>query len=57
MWSPPRSWIPRGVRRGTPHQNANPPHLTGLLPARRERPRGCRATEQRDEIAPFQLSE
>jgi hypothetical protein len=28
-----------------------------LLPARRERPRGCRAAEQRDEIAAFQSIE
>jgi hypothetical protein len=27
--------------------------MTGLLRARRERPRGCRAAEQRDEFAPF----
>src|SRR5262249_1424588 len=32
------------------HQDANPPHLTGLLPVRRERPRR-RAAEQRDELA------
>jgi len=25
----------------------------GLLRARRERPRGCRAAEQRDELAPL----
>src|SRR5262249_59909013 len=34
------------------HQDANPPHLTGLLPPRRERPRGHRAAERRDEVAP-----
>src|SRR5262249_51520890 len=32
------------------HQDASPPHLTGLLPVRRERPRR-RAAEQRDELA------
>src|SRR5262249_39875618 len=34
---------------------ANPPHLARLLPARRERPCSRRATEQRDEVASFQL--
>src|SRR5262245_36554975 len=33
------------------YHHANPPPLVGLLRARRERPRGCRATEQRDEVA------
>jgi hypothetical protein len=33
-----------------------PGHLRSLLCARRERPR-CRPTEQRDELAPFQLIE
>src|SRR5262245_6679920 len=28
-------------------------NFSALLRARRERPRGCRAAEQRDEIAPF----
>src|SRR5215470_7383864 len=34
-----------------PHQYADPAHLLRLLRARRERPRGRRAAEQRDEIA------
>jgi hypothetical protein len=38
------------------HQRANAPHALALLRARRERPkerrRGRRAAEQRDEIAP-----
>src|SRR5262249_45795236 len=33
------------------HQHADPPHPLGLLRARRERPRRCRAAEQRDELA------
>src|SRR5262249_35482945 len=32
---------------------ADPPHALALLRARRERPRRCRAAEQRDEVAPF----
>src|SRR6516165_10098503 len=38
---------------GKAHQHADPPHSVGLLRARYERPRGCRAAEQRDERAPF----
>jgi hypothetical protein len=38
-------------------QHAETPHAVGLLRARRERPRDCRAAEQRDELAPFQLIE
>src|SRR6516164_245749 len=34
-------------------QHADAPHALALLRARRERPRGCRAAEQRDELAPF----
>jgi len=34
------------------HEHANPPHLTGLLCARRERPCRRRATYKRDEVAP-----
>jgi hypothetical protein len=41
---------------GKPHQDADPPHLLGLLRVRRERP-CCRAAEQGDEAAPFQLIE
>jgi hypothetical protein len=33
------------------HQDANPPHLTGLLPPRRERPRSRRSSNSCDEIA------
>src|SRR5262249_57533757 len=36
---------------GAVHKHADPPHPLGLLRARRERPRGRRATEQRDELA------
>src|SRR6516164_2392446 len=37
-------------------QHGDPPHLIGLLRARRERPRrGC-AAEQRDEVAPLHSS-
>jgi hypothetical protein len=39
---------------GQTTQNPNPPHpLALLLRARREGPRGSRAAEQRDELAPF----
>src|SRR5262245_28348066 len=38
------------------HQDANPPPLTGLLRARRQRPRG-RTADQRDELAALQLIE
>src|SRR5262249_58372053 len=42
--------VMRIVRRcGEEHADA--PHPLALLRARRERPRGCRATEQRDEFA------
>src|SRR5262245_8858213 len=33
------------------HQHADPPHRFALLRPRRERPRYCRAAEQRDELA------
>src|SRR5262249_51218 len=35
------------------HKDADPPHPLALLRARRERPRDCRAAEQRDEPAPL----
>jgi hypothetical protein len=38
------------------HYYGEAPHTLGLLRARRERPR-CRAAEQRDELATFQLIE
>src|SRR5262249_62043848 len=37
---------------GKAHQHADPSRPTGLLRARRERPRGRRAAEQRYELAP-----
>src|SRR5690349_10956827 len=37
---------------GRAHQYAHAPHPLRLLRARRERPRGCRAAEKRDELAP-----
>src|SRR6516165_3308863 len=40
------------IGRGKIHEHADPPNLIGLLRARRERPSGRRAAEQRDEIAP-----
>src|SRR5260221_9066775 len=42
---------------GEPHEHANAPHAIRLLCPRRERPRGCRAAEQRDELASLQLIE
>jgi len=36
---------------GRCHQQPDPPHPLGLLRARRERPRGRRAAQQRDELA------
>src|SRR5262249_37044463 len=44
-----RGWDPFRVRRAA--ENTDHRHRR-LLRARRERPRGCRATEQRDEVAP-----
>ena len=37
-------------------EEADPQHLARLLRACRERPRNCCAAEQRDELAPFELS-
>src|SRR5262249_29153236 len=37
----------------TPHPYCDLPHARRLLRPRRERPRGCRAAEQRQEVAPF----
>ena len=39
------------------HQDTDAPHPVRLLRGRRERPRGRRATQQRDELPPFQLIE
>jgi len=33
-------------------EHADAPHALAPLRARRERPRGCRAAEKRDEVAP-----
>src|SRR5262249_41947498 len=41
------------IVRGGAHQHADAPHFLALLRARRERPPGRRAAEQRDEIAPL----
>src|SRR5215470_7482980 len=38
-------------------EHADAPHALALLRPRRERPRGRRAAEQRDEVAPFYLIE
>src|SRR5262249_23341631 len=38
---------------GKCHQDSDPPHSLALLRPRRERPRGRRAAEQRDELATF----
>src|SRR5262249_10685079 len=40
---------------GYTHQQSDPPYALGLLRARRERPRGCHAAEQRDEPSPPQI--
>src|SRR5262245_37333169 len=37
------------------HEDTDPPHTLVLLRAGRERPRGRRAAEQRDELAAFHL--
>src|SRR5262249_33571758 len=44
-----------GIAGGDPRQSRDPPHPL-LLRARRERPRGRRAAEQRDELAAFHHS-
>jgi hypothetical protein len=38
-------------------KHVDPPHALGLLPTRREWPRGRRTAEQRDELAALQLIE
>ena len=43
------------VVRGQVRKYTNPPHALALLRARRERPHGSTAAEQRDEIASFHL--
>src|SRR5262249_33027496 len=44
-----------GVALGSGRDDPDPPHPFGLLRPRRERPRGCRAAEQRDELASFHV--
>jgi hypothetical protein len=46
-----RAWPTDGLRRR--HKHADASDLRRLLRPRRERPRGCRAAEQRDELAPL----
>src|SRR5262249_6803473 len=41
------------IVRGAGQEDADPPHALALLRARRERPRGRRAAEQRYELAPL----
>src|SRR5262249_26271297 len=41
-----------GIVRGEVHEHADTPYALALLRARRERPRGRSAAEQRDELAP-----
>jgi hypothetical protein len=53
----PNAGLPFSIARGEVHEDTNAPHSVRLLRPHRERPRGCRAAEQRDEIAPFQLTE
>jgi hypothetical protein len=45
------SLLNRICPRAAAHQHADQPPPFALLPARRERPCCCRATEQRDEVA------
>src|SRR5262249_12624151 len=43
------------VALGSRHQDAEAPHPVSVVRARRERRRGCRAAEQRDELAALHL--
>ena len=43
--------LPFRIVRRSRGEHPDPPHALGLLRARRERPRRCRAAEQRDELA------
>src|SRR5262245_179250 len=45
------------VGRSRAHEHADSPRALALLRACRERPRGCRTADERDEIASFQLIE
>jgi len=42
---------------GRGHEHADAPHMVALLRGRRQRPSCRRATEPRDELAPFELTE
>jgi len=42
----------RRIGLGIPHEHAGAPHPFALLRAHSERPRGRRAAEERDELAP-----
>ena len=44
------------VALGICHQHTDAPHALALLRARRDRPRGRRAAEQRDELAPSDVA-
>jgi hypothetical protein len=44
------------IVRGRRHERTHAPHPLGLLRARRERPRGYRAAEQRDELTTFHVA-
>src|SRR5262245_60223066 len=41
------------IVRSEVHEHTDASHAPGLLRSRRERPRTCRAAEQRDELAPL----
>ena len=45
------------IVRGCVHKHADPPHAFGLLRACRKRPSGRGTAQERDELAPFQLTE
>jgi len=45
--------VPLRIAPGESHQHTYAPHPLALLRARRERPRGHGASEQRDELAPL----
>jgi hypothetical protein len=47
--------LPNLIVLGEPHDHANTAHPIVRLRGRRYRPRGRRATEQRDELAPSQV--
>jgi hypothetical protein len=45
--------LPYRIVRGGGHEHADMSHALAVLRARRERPRGCGAAEESDEIAAF----